>query len=429
MADRSSRWFRITVSVLAVIGALTLLAGVVAGAVLAVALVRDRDKSAATDATLAPFYTAPVDLPDQPGEVIRTAPLGYDVKGGTGYRVVYTSQNEAGDIVAVSGMIFVPDTPAPDEGREVLAYAHGTVGTDPSCAPSRATSIEQLGSADWLYPALQQGWVVTATDYLGLGLPGPSSYLIGDQEARDVTNSVRAARSFEAADAGTQWVVLGSSQGGNSALWTANLAAEIAPELDLRGVMASVPAAELGATVQAQWSTAAAWALVPAILSSWPEYYPDADFESILTDEGRSALGELGTKCIVGQAIDGLIRSKFGEQLFASDPTQDPDWARAIREQTPPIVDAEMPMLLIQGTADKVVLAGSNATLQEQWCRVRPMASLWLGGVSHQDSVNAGGPVAMNWASERFAGSEPMNTCRFGVPAPVEPLPNPLPRQ
>jgi alpha-beta hydrolase superfamily lysophospholipase len=417
------------VGVLAVIGALTLLVGVVAGAVLAVALVRDRDASEQTAAALAPFYTSPTELPAQPGEVIRSAPLGFDVNGGTGYRVIYTSENSDGDIVPVSGMVFVPDAPAPDGGRKVLAYAHGTVGTDPDCAPSRATSAAELASSDWLDPALQQGWVVTATDYLGLGLPGPSSYLISDQEARDVVNSVRAAGSFDGADAGSEWVVLGSSQGGNSALWTAYLAAELAPELDLRAVMASVPAAELGATVQAQWSTAAAWALVPAILSSWPEQYPDADFEAILTDQARSALGELSKKCIVDQALDGLIRDKVGEQFFTSDPTEDPAWARAIRDQTPPIPDPDLPMLLLQGTADVVVLAGSNATLQEQWCRVRPMTSLWLGGVSHQDTVNAGGPAAINWARERFAGTEPMNTCSFGVPAPVEPLRNPLPRQ
>ncbi len=429
MAGSSTRWGRVVVNILAVVGALALLASVAAAGVLAFAWIRDRDDTAATDAALDPFYVAPAELPAEPGAVVRSEPLGYDVDGGEGYRIIYTSQNAAGDTVAVSGMVFVPDAAAPPDGRKVLAYAHGTVGTDPACAPSRATSAKQLASSAWLDPALQQGWVVTMTDYLGLGVPGPSSYLIGDQEARDVVNSVRATQNFEGAQASSDWVVYGSSQGGNSALWAADLADDLAPELNLQAVMASVPAAEIGATVAAQWPTAAAWALSPAILSSWPTQYPDEDFEAILTEEAKSSLDELSKKCIIDQAIDGLIRDKLGEQFFTSDPTKDPAWARGIRDQTPPMPDPALPMLLLQGTADEVVLPGSNATLQENWCAARPMTSLWLGGVSHQDTVDAGGPAAINWARERFAGAGARNTCEFGVPAPVEPLPNPLPRQ
>ena len=38
------------------------------------------------------------------------------------------------------------------------------------------------------------GWVVAATDYAGLGTPGTLEYLVGEAAARDVVNSVRAAR-------------------------------------------------------------------------------------------------------------------------------------------------------------------------------------------------------------------------------------------
>ena len=96
-------------------------------------------------------------------------------------------------------------------------------------------------------------------------------------------NSVRAALTFPKSGAVPEWIVYGSSQGGNSALWTAALANKFAPELPLKGVAAAVPAAELGATVSAQWDKAVSWALAPAILSSWPALYPDADFASTLT--------------------------------------------------------------------------------------------------------------------------------------------------
>ena len=420
----TSVWVRI----LAVVGALSLIAGAIAGGVLAVAWLEDERATVATDTALTPFYTAPADVPAEPGVVLKSEPLGFDVEGGTGYRLVYTSADAQGRTLPVSGMVFLPSGPAPATGRKVFAYAHGTVGVAPKCAPSRATSMAELGIEPWLAPALQQGWAVVATDYVGLGLPAPSTYLLGDQEARDVVNSVRAMQAFPDAGASTDWIVYGSSQGGNSALWTANLAADIAPELNLVGVMAAVPAAELGATVAAQWDTPAAWALGPAILSSWPAAYPDADFTATLTQEAKDGLAGLQSACIIENAIEALVRGKIGQKFFATDPTSDPAWTAAIAAQTPPPPPADLPLLLAQGTADEVVLAGSNATLQNAWCQLRPMTSLWLGGVSHQDTSTAAGPAAVTWAEQRFAGVPPVNTCDFGVPAPVVPLPNPVPR-
>ena len=53
---------------------------------------------------------------------------------------------------------------------------------------------------------VDRGYVVAATDYPGLGTPGPHPYLVGVSEARAVVDSVRAARTMPqagAADAGT----------------------------------------------------------------------------------------------------------------------------------------------------------------------------------------------------------------------------------
>ena len=42
---------------------------------------------------------------------------------------------------------------------------------------------------------MEQGYAIAATDYPGLGTPGPHPYLVGVSEARAVINSVRAART------------------------------------------------------------------------------------------------------------------------------------------------------------------------------------------------------------------------------------------
>lgn len=422
------RWRRIVVGALAVVGVAALIA-VPAGGWW---LVRAGEKELVADGfaqmPITDFYTPPSDLPP-PGTLIRYESLEYALADGSGLRVMYTSTGQDGQPVAVSGLVFTPTGPAPEQGWPVVAYAHGTLGTPAGCAPSLKTTSQQLGYTDWILPVLQQGFAVVATDYVGMGIPAPSTYLLGGQEARDVTTSVQAARQLPQVALSDQWFVYGTSQGGHSALWTASLSAEIAPELPLQGVVATVPAAELGATLNAQWDKAAAWAIGPELLSSWEHAYPGRDFRSILTDRAVDELPALQDRCVVGAALRGAIEQGAGSNFFASNPVDDPDWSRTIREQTPPPPPTALPMLLVQGTGDQVVLAGSNALLQEQWCAAgRSMSALWLGGVSHQDAAAAGGPSVADWLVERRNGLPAPDSCALGVPAPVETLKNPLPR-
>lgn len=406
---------------LAIVGALTLLTGLVGAGVAGVAWYRARSSAEQTAQVQSAFYTVPDSVPAEPGTVIKSEPLGYAVPGGEGFRFIYTSIDSLGKPVAVSARIFLPSTPAPAGGRKIMAWAHGTVGLGLSCAPSRATSLPTTG---WLEPALQRGWVVVATDYAGLGLPGTPTYLIGEQEARDVVNSVRAARLFPASKAGTDWVVFGASQGGHSSLWTAALAEKIAPELNLVGVAAAVPAAELPAIMNAQWSTLVGWVIGPEALVSWEAAYPDRDFRSVLSPDGVSQVDALNSACVLESTLTSAVLNKVKGAFFSANPLTSSAWKTTVEEQSPPKPPQGLPMLLEQGMSDKVVLPGSNALLQEKWCAAGVnMESLWLPTVSHQDTSVVGGVAFVDWATERFAGSPAPSTCSFGLPAPVTPLP------
>ena len=50
------------------------------------------------------------------------------------------------------------------------------------------------------------GWIVVSTDDVGMGTPGPNLYLVAQAEARDVVNSVRAARNVPEAHAGNRFI-------------------------------------------------------------------------------------------------------------------------------------------------------------------------------------------------------------------------------
>jgi alpha-beta hydrolase superfamily lysophospholipase len=86
-------------------------------------------------------------------------------------------------------------------------------------------------SIQGLNEMLQQGYVVAATDYPGLGTSGPHPYLVGLSEGRAALDSVRAARSMAGSD--SAFAVWGHSQGGHAALYAGILAANYAPELKL----------------------------------------------------------------------------------------------------------------------------------------------------------------------------------------------------
>ena len=122
--------------------------------------------------------------------------------------------------IVVTGAILTPRKQTRSE-KDVIAWAHGTEGLADACAPSRFTTL----SSDPTFPLyattvksfLDQGWTVAATDYAGLGSPGPHPYLIGNSEGRAIIDSVRAARQLDVS-LSYNWVAIGHSQGGQGAL-------------------------------------------------------------------------------------------------------------------------------------------------------------------------------------------------------------------
>jgi hypothetical protein len=138
------------------------------------------------------FYQASEQaLPGRPGTIIRQEPMLGAPLGATAYRVLYRSTGLKGEPIAVSGVVIVPPGPAPAGGRPIVAWAHPTTGIVPHCAPSLA--IFGFQQIQGLRDMIRRGYIVAATDYPGLGTPGPHPYLVGISEGRAVLDSLRAA--------------------------------------------------------------------------------------------------------------------------------------------------------------------------------------------------------------------------------------------
>ena len=366
--------------------------------------------------SVAAFYATPEDFSQIPGTLLRWEPLGVDVADAKAYRLLYVTEDQQGKPAVAAGMAFIPDKKV-DTPRPMVAFLQGTTGQGDACAPSRSDDpLHEI--RNFLPEAMAQGWAVVAPDEYGVGTQGVQLYLIKEQEVRDTVNSIRALRSLPDALTGNDFAVYGYSQGGHSALWTGHLSKQFAPELDLVGVAAAAPAADLTAIIDRQWDSVVGWGIGADVTRSWSIAYPDLPVDPFLTDAARDNFERIAENCTFGSFIEGTIRHDiFRQDFFADNPADNPLWAQALIEQTPPPYSAAVPIMLVQGTADEIVLAGPNANLQVSWCAAgSTVNALWLEGVDHLNVAALAGPAVAGWIADRFAGLTAPNTC--SVPPP-----------
>jgi pimeloyl-ACP methyl ester carboxylesterase len=175
-----------------------------------------------------------------PGQLLSQQPLpaanGLS-EAGQQWQILYASTDgvRGQGTVAVSGAVFFPKTPRPADGWPVVAWAHGTTGVGDACAPSRNPRSPR--DTAYLNAWLREGFVVVATDYQGLGTPGPHPYLHTRAQAYSTLDAVRAALTLPGV--ANQVVLVGQSQGGGAAFGTAGIAPAYAPDVRLLGTVAT----------------------------------------------------------------------------------------------------------------------------------------------------------------------------------------------
>lgn len=367
---------------------------------------------------LQPFYdTTGLSTAGPIGEVVRREPLNLTVDGGSGQRILYRTQKANGSVTFASGMVFIPAGTA-DKARPVVAWAHGTVGMGDQCAPSRTPN--PMKNIAWVSEMLKQGWVVTATDYAGLGTPGTEGYLVGGDEARDVLNSVQALKYIPEANAGTTFAVWGHSQGGHSALFTANQASQYAPGLKLVGTVASAPAAELGPLLAETAGTAIDWVIGPEAMESWSAAQPGLDVSSVTTAAGYNNYKRIANKCIESAALEGIVRTKFHQEFFNSSFTSSSSWLAMAKAQTAPVLDPNQPLMVAESLTDQVVLPNTTALYIQKACEAKSnLTSLWLTDVGHIQLSSTIALDVIGWIGDRFAGRPTSPTC--AQPLPIAP--------
>jgi hypothetical protein len=87
------------------------------------------------------------------------------------------------DTPGVASGIVLAATHLPAGPRPIIAWAHGTTGYAANCAPSLAADPFTAGALPALDQIISHGWVLVASDYIGLGTIGPQPYLIAQGDA------------------------------------------------------------------------------------------------------------------------------------------------------------------------------------------------------------------------------------------------------
>jgi pimeloyl-ACP methyl ester carboxylesterase len=333
--------------------------------------------------------------------------------GAQAYRVLYRSTGLSGEPIAVSGVIVVPPGPAPAGGRPIVAWAHPTTGVVPHCAPSLAIFVFQQMAG--LRELIEQGAVVAATDYPGLGTAGPHPYLVGDSEARAVIDSVRAARNIPGVGNGKDFAVWGHSQGGQASLYTGLIAASYAPELHLVGVAAAAPATSLVTLMGDDFKTSGGKNLTAMTLWSWSRVFR-APIDKVVLPDAMPAVDRLADECI--ESIFDIMARRQTEKpleqhfLSVSNIATVEPWHTLAAHNTPGPLPAAIPLFLAQGTTDNIVAPDVTRAYMQRQCEAGgKVTMMWVPGVGHGFVARDSASAAVAWMMDRFAGRSANSDC------------------
>ncbi|WP_238841232.1 lipase family protein [Prescottella equi] len=344
------------------------------------------------------------DVASTPGAVtaVEMLPAASWIPGAvTGTKVTYTTTGPLGRSATSTGAVFLPPGEPPPGGWPVVSWAHGTVGIADRCSPTVTGKIGGPYLAHWL----SQGYAVVATDYVGLGTPGLHPYLDGPTEANSVIDMVRAARAVEPA-LSPRWIVLGQSQGGQAALFTAARATGRAPELDFRGAVATGAPSNLEnlttlvtpgfPRLPLEGSTV----FVSYILAGLRAARPDIDVDRFLTPVGRDVLAAAETECyetmapkLAGVSIGSLV----------SRPLDDPALLAAVRDMLEvPTTGYDRPVFLGQGLTDDIVPAPLVLKLAAELAANRQPVTFRTYPTGHLETMRASLPETTAFVRDLF---------------------------
>lgn len=314
-----------------------------------------------------------------------------------------------------------------------VVFGPGTRGAGDACAPSRGPWLHgqlnpDLPALGTNYELLNHqaaallGMRVVVTDYIGLGTPGPHTYVLHTEEGHAMLDAARAA-----APKGDPVGFWGYSQGGGAAAAAAELAGTYAPDLNVKGTFAGAPPADLIATMRGV-DNSSIMGVLGFALHGWESRFP-AFGESIhreMTPRGREFLATTRDACIADSAVRwGLQDSRtftVSGRLLSEVVTSDPDMVAALDSQKLGRRAPTGPIMISTAGNDDLVPSDQVVTLARDHCALGAQVTMLNDGLpeltpgiklgaNHATGVFTQSVPSMIWLMDRFNGVPAPSNC------------------
>ncbi|MEU0412650.1 lipase family protein [Streptomyces griseorubiginosus] len=387
--------------------------------------------AAACTAADADVYTPPTTVPATPGTVLtcRSVTLS-QVPGNiamSAWKVLYSSTDNQGRPIAVSGTLAVPTAPWTGTGaRPVVAFHPGTLGLGPQCAFSKqlAGAFQDEYEGDNIAALLKAGYAVAATDGPGYLDGQTHRYVAGTDSGHALLDIARAAPAVPGSGLSRQARIglWGYSEGGAASLWAAQLAAGYAPELNVVGDASGGIPGDLKQVAAGLDGGAFSGFLADAALGIQAAY-PALPFDSLLNDQGKEAVKTAKSVCLVGTvtALAGKSIRDFTtagltlDQLYQQRGSDGRTWGQVLDAQKLGVnlgtYKIAFPVLQYRGALDEVIPTATEDAVRTAYCAAGVKTGWKIYPGDHLLTDNQAVGDVVTWLGDRFAGRPAQNDC------------------
>lgn len=381
-----------------------------------------RPPAAVTAAPGSVLVCKATDLPHVPGSIPLHA-----------WKVQYSSRDNAGAPVAVSGTIAAPDVAWRGSGsRPVVAFNPGTLGLGPQCAFSKQLSgaYQDMYEGDNIAALLKAGYAVAATDGAGYLDGRTHPYVSGGDAGHALLDVARAASRVPGSGVAQSAPVglWGYSEGGAASLWAAQLASSYAPELNVVGDASGGVPGDLRVVAEGLNGGAFAGFLADAVIGLAASH-PAMPFDELLNSSGRSAVARAKSLCLAG-TVAGFAGQKLEnfterglslEQIYALTGTDGKTWGQVVDEQklgtgigrkgSGARYEIKFPVLQYRGMLEEVIPTSTEDATRRAYCSAGITTQWKLYPGDHLLADQQAKDDVVKWLGDRFAGRLELGNC------------------
>lgn len=355
------------------------------------------------------LYSTPIDLSrSKRGDLLGQETVSaYSLPLSRAVRILYHSTDGLGHEVATSAVILLPRGRRPASGWPVIAWAHGTSGEAVQCAPSLMKDV--FYGDEGLPEMLGAGFAVVATDYHGLGTPGPHLWVNKEAQAWDVVYSVSAAQAA-VKELSRRWVADGHSQGGMATWGVAELESTL-DDADYLGAVSVSGTTRLDEFVAHINENPGGYNYLTYLAASLGALDAAFDPASFLSDQVMQHYKDSikGGCWYYGYAMYKDLPRGIGVRSGWRD---NPTLQKLQQKSELGSVHLTKPIFVITGEADATVPVKSARAIVAQACKTGSVIELkTYPGLDHDPTMIKSLPAQLRWIRQRFKGVEAKSSC------------------